>query len=223
MPKFERCPARIATFGQFWFDFLHLELRKCQARLKLETKPAQVLARLLMRPGELVFRKELHETLWPDRVHLDFEHGLNKSIHKLRLALSDEPSSPRFIERISGQGYRFIAPVEFSSPCRARIRRQTAPGIPAESPAAESSYPLWLVSEPWHSTAPVTPRLLLFEDAATYLSATMHELEALLKEERITSFVVGDRRVVDRFELDLYIERRKAEGKPDNMEIKDYR
>jgi DNA-binding winged helix-turn-helix (wHTH) protein/tetratricopeptide (TPR) repeat protein len=101
-----------AKFGDYWFDPVHLELRKSQTRLRLETKPAQVLALLLARRGELVTRQELRLALWPDDVHLDFEHGLNKSIHKLRAVLSDDAAKPRFIETISRRGYRFVAAVE---------------------------------------------------------------------------------------------------------------
>lgn len=112
----DRRPDRIAIFGDYWFDPFHLELRKFQTRIRLETKPAQVLALLLSRPGQLVSRQELRLALWPDDVHLDFEHALNKSIHKLRSVLSDDPAKPRFIERISCRGYRFVGAVELVSP-----------------------------------------------------------------------------------------------------------
>jgi DNA-binding winged helix-turn-helix (wHTH) protein/TolB-like protein len=108
-------PDRIVIFGDYWFDPFHLELRKFQTRIRLETKPGQVLALLLSRPGELVTRQELRLALWPNDVHLDFEHGLNKSIHKLRSVLSDDSANPRFIERISRRGYRFVAAVELVS------------------------------------------------------------------------------------------------------------
>lgn len=106
-------PGGIAVFAIFRFDLLRLELRKAGRRIRLETKPAQILALLLERTGELVTREELRASLWPDDVHLDFEHALNKSIHKLRSALSDNHAEPRFVETISRRGYRFIAPVEF--------------------------------------------------------------------------------------------------------------
>jgi TolB-like protein len=66
---------------------------------------------LVAHPGEVVSRKDLHKLLWPSDVFVDFEHGLNKSIQKLRDALGDSPESPRYIETIPRTGYRFIAPV----------------------------------------------------------------------------------------------------------------
>src|SRR6185503_10163260 len=67
---------------------------------------------LLERPGELVTREELRNRLWPGELYVDFEHGLNRSINKLRRALLDEASSPIYIETLSTRGYRFIAAVE---------------------------------------------------------------------------------------------------------------
>lgn len=59
----------------------------------------------------------------------------------------------------------------------------------------------------------VVPRLLRIQDAAKYLSATTWQIETLLREKAIPSFVLGKRRVVDRLELDRYVERRNAEAK----------
>lgn len=69
---------------------------------------------LLDSPGAVVNREELQRQLWPDAISGDFEHGLNAAVNKLRQALSDSAGQPRYIETIPGQGYRFVAPVEFS-------------------------------------------------------------------------------------------------------------
>jgi TolB-like protein/Tfp pilus assembly protein PilF len=99
-------------FGVFELDLAAGELRKRGLRMKLQRQPFQILLALLERPGELVSRPDLRNRLWPDNVFLNFEHELNKALNKLRLALSDDARSPRFIETHFGQGYRFIAPVQ---------------------------------------------------------------------------------------------------------------
>jgi DNA-binding winged helix-turn-helix (wHTH) protein len=71
---------------------------------------------LLERPGEILTRDELRQRLWPSDVFVDFDHGLNKSVQKLRDALGDSATSPRYIETIPRVGYRFIAPVRNGTP-----------------------------------------------------------------------------------------------------------
>ncbi|WP_188758164.1 winged helix-turn-helix domain-containing protein [Edaphobacter acidisoli] len=80
-------------------------------RIRLAGQPFDLLAILLERPGEVVTREELRERLWGPEVFVDFEHGLNKAMQKLREALGDSAESPRYIETIQRTGYRFIAPV----------------------------------------------------------------------------------------------------------------
>jgi DNA-binding winged helix-turn-helix (wHTH) protein len=99
-------------FGSFEVDLRAAELRKSGVKIKLQGQPFQVLALLLERPGEVVTREELQEKLWAGETFVDFEHGLNKAISRLREALSDEADNPRFIETLPRRGYRLIAPVE---------------------------------------------------------------------------------------------------------------
>jgi DNA-binding winged helix-turn-helix (wHTH) protein/Tol biopolymer transport system component len=87
-------------------------MRKCGLKVKIQEQPFQVLAMLLERPGQIVTREELHKKLWPADTFVDFEHGLNAAINKLREALGDSADSPRFVETVHRRGYRFIAPVE---------------------------------------------------------------------------------------------------------------
>lgn len=122
MPK--RSGERQALFGPFQFDLISRELRKNGVRLPLEDKPAKVLTTLVMRPGVLVSREELQEQLWPGGEHVDYSHGLNKSVNKLRFALGDAPGKPRYIETLSRRGYRFLAPVQLVS--EAEVRSQSA-------------------------------------------------------------------------------------------------
>ncbi len=103
-------------FGIFEADFQSGELRKRGVRLRIQDKPLQILACLLNRPGEVVTRAELQQHLWPPGTFVDFEHGLNSAMNKLREALSDPASNPRFVETLPRRGYRFIAQVESIRP-----------------------------------------------------------------------------------------------------------
>jgi len=90
---------------------------------------------LLERPGELVGREELRQRLWPADTFVDFDHSLNTVINKLREALGDSATHPRFIETLARRGYRFLAPVE-SEPDSTAIHEAVAPAaVPAESDA----------------------------------------------------------------------------------------
>lgn len=101
----------VLRFGLFELDVRAGQLRKSGMRLRLAQQPVQLLAMLLERTGEVVTREELRQRLWPQDVFLDFDHGLNKCVQKLRDALGDSAESPRYIETIPRVGYRFIAPV----------------------------------------------------------------------------------------------------------------
>lgn len=99
-------------FGIFEFDARVAELRRRGVRLRLQEQPLRVLSLLLEHPGEMMTREAIYERLWPQNSPVDFEHSLNTSIAKLRRVLRDSAESPRYIETLSRQGYRFIAPVE---------------------------------------------------------------------------------------------------------------
>jgi TolB-like protein/DNA-binding winged helix-turn-helix (wHTH) protein/Flp pilus assembly protein TadD len=104
-------PPRFLRFGIFEVDLHAGRLTKHGLRLKLQEQPFQVLAMLLEKPGELVNREELQSRLWP-RTIVDFDHGLNKAINKIRDVLGDSAENPRFIETVARRGYRFLADVE---------------------------------------------------------------------------------------------------------------
>ena len=99
---------QIIRFGTFELDVRAGELRKQGARIKLQEQPLRILEMLLAHPGQLVTREELRSKLWPSNSFVDFDHGLNKAINKLREALGDSAESPRFIETLSRRGYRFL-------------------------------------------------------------------------------------------------------------------
>jgi TolB-like protein/DNA-binding winged helix-turn-helix (wHTH) protein len=112
-------PPRILRFATFEVDLQARELRKNGLKLKLHGQPFEVLAMLLERPGEVVNREQLRERLWPTDTFVDFDHGVNTAINRLREALRDSADNPRFIETLPRRGYRFIAPIEFIPPVQA--------------------------------------------------------------------------------------------------------
>jgi DNA-binding winged helix-turn-helix (wHTH) protein len=87
------------------------ELHKHGFRVPLEDRPFRALLILLQQAPEVVTREELQKQLWAADVFIDFDHGLNKAIGKIRRALNDSADKPRFVETVGRRGYRFIAPL----------------------------------------------------------------------------------------------------------------
>jgi cholera toxin transcriptional activator len=112
MPMPEASPRKAVRFGAFEVDLVSGELRKNGTRIRLQEQPFRVLAMLLERPGEMVAREDLHSKLWPGDTFVDFDHGLNTAVNKLREALGDAAANPRFVQTVARRGYRFIAPVQ---------------------------------------------------------------------------------------------------------------
>jgi TolB-like protein/DNA-binding winged helix-turn-helix (wHTH) protein/Tfp pilus assembly protein PilF len=104
--------AHNALFGPYAVDLRSGELRKFGIKVKMGEQPFQILRMLLERPGEMVTREELRAKLWADDTFVDFDHGLNSAVQRLRDCLSDSAEKPLWIETIPRRGYRFIAPVE---------------------------------------------------------------------------------------------------------------
>ena len=109
IPAPARRPLR---FGSFELDPASGELRKAGVVVALPEQSLKVLVELVERPGDLVTREQLRQRLWPNGTFVDFEHGLNAVINRLRETLGDSAESPRFIQTVPRRGYRFIAPVE---------------------------------------------------------------------------------------------------------------
>src|ERR1051326_720113 len=101
----------VLRFGVFELDLAARELRKSGIRLRLQEQPFQVLAALVEKKGTMVSREELRQQLLPADTFVDFDHGLNTAINKLRETLGDSATTPRFIETLPRKGYRFIYPV----------------------------------------------------------------------------------------------------------------
>ena len=149
---------RIVRFGVFEVDLKACELRKHGFRIKLAEQPFQVLAFLLERPGEIITREELRDRLWPGDTFVDFDHGLNNAVMRVREVLLDSSEHPRYVETVPRRGYRFVAPVEETSvpppvPAITELEgASTSPASAASKPALEHTIsehpnvPRWFTS-----------------------------------------------------------------------------
>ena len=176
-------PARTATrvfrFGPFELDEATGELRKFGIRVKLHAQPVQVLVMLLERAGELVTREEMRQRLWGDDTIVDFDHGLNTAVNKLREALGDSAAQPRHVETISGRGYRFISPVTVAAPTLKVAAEPVSASYPeaadtevAAPDGAGETPPLQLLTAPHElpTASRNLVRTLLFLTQAMYLA-----------------------------------------------------
>ncbi len=142
MPTPPSSPARnTLRFAVFEVDLAAGELRKNGSRIRLQEQPFQILAYLLDRPGEVVTREELRQNLWPADTFVDFDHSLNTAVNKLREALGDSASSPRYVETLARRGYRFLAPVQ---PAEAKSPAQDSPPMTAGDTAVSAATPIAL-------------------------------------------------------------------------------
>src|SRR5437763_2978138 len=129
----------VIRFGIFDVDLRAGQLRRNGLKVRLQEQPFQVLSMLLERPGEVVTREDLHGRLWPADTFVDFDHGLNAAVKRLRDALGDSAENPRFVETLARRGYRFLAPVEFPSV-------ETSPGqrpVPPNTAISSASKSRW--------------------------------------------------------------------------------
>src|SRR6267142_4831098 len=133
---------KAVRFGPFEADLRAGELRKHGVKLKLVGAPSVDLTMLLESPGQLVTREELRTRLWPTDTFVDFDHGLNAAVNKLRDALSDSAEKPTYVETLPRRGYRFISAVDLPDSLGLKL---PVPEMPAslESPAvvAETQIP----------------------------------------------------------------------------------
>ncbi len=123
--------ARGYRFGVFEVECAAAALTKGGTTVRLRGKPFDILVYLLERPGDLVTRDELRAHLWTADTFVDFDHGLNAAMNRLRDALGDTAENPRFIQTMPRRGYRFIAPVQRLT---ALPPPQIAPALPAPAP-----------------------------------------------------------------------------------------
>ena len=133
---------RMVRFGLFEVDLRARELRKNGVKIRLQEQPFQVLAILLQHAGDIVTREELRRELWPADTFVDFEHGLNAAVKRLRDALGDSAENPLFIETLARRGYRFNAQVD------GRTAPPSAQSSTAPSRVLRRSYVLGLSIQP---------------------------------------------------------------------------
>ena len=131
MPEEHHPVAGRLRFGVFEMDLPAGELRKHGLKIRIQEQPFQVLAMLVQNAGKVVTREDLQKKLWPADTFVDFDHGLNKAINKIREALSDSAESPRYVETLSRRGYRFLAEVKDAD---APVR---SPGLPTQPQPSE--------------------------------------------------------------------------------------
>ena len=155
----------IYCFGPFEFDSHSGELRKFDHRIRLQGNSVKVLEALLLVPGELVTREELQQRIWPADTFVDFEHGLNTAVAKLRQSLSDSAASPRYIETLDRRGYRLIAavtvkerPLAFAA---AAARDAARVSLAAEVAPAATVFPAATPKKHWQIAAPLALAVLL--------------------------------------------------------------
>lgn len=108
----EHLPTPRYRFGAFEVDAAMQELRRKGMLVRLNGQPFQLLLLLLERQGQLLTREEIARKLWPDGTVVDFDHGVNSAINRIRDALGDSAADSRFVQTMARRGYRFVAPVE---------------------------------------------------------------------------------------------------------------
>jgi len=146
-----RLSQRYRFSGDFELDAESYTLRHAGRVLKLERIPMEILLFLADQRGRLVTREQIVEKIWGQGVFLDTDNGINGAIRKIRQALKDDPEAPRFIETVSGKGYRFIAPVETGAEPEGESAEDGRPGaagearLAAETASDGTGYRRWLV------------------------------------------------------------------------------
>jgi len=163
--------AKLLRFGVFEVNLAAGELRKNGGRLRLQEQPFQVLAVLLENAGHVVTRDDLRQKIWPSDTFVDFDHSLNTAVNKIREALGDSASSPRFIETLARRGYRFIAPVGELETSPAKVAESAAVRSIAAEPAL---HPELHVPIPHRGAIRVLFSLIQVMYLAFYVSALYH-------------------------------------------------
>lgn len=197
-------PARRYRFGLFEADCATGELRRQGIRIKINAQPFQVLCLLLDHPGELLTRDQIAAHLWPEGTFVDYDHGVNSAINRIREALGDSASNPRFVETLARRGYRFVAPVEIidaTAETAARIEREAV--VAAAEPTAVANTAVDDLDIPVNSTilaspdelprtSPVLALTLFVSLQLMYLAIYIGALANLGEIDNLLSSVPGD-------------------------------
>src|ERR1700686_3167775 len=138
---------RSALFGAFHLDLTTGELTKHDRKIKLQNQPFQILALLLERAGDLVTHDEIRTKVWSNDTIVEFEHGVATAVKKLRQALGDDASRPRYVETLARRGYRWVAPVSWEPGIATTTRPVVAPPAPTPSTLVGRDGPLAALRE----------------------------------------------------------------------------
>jgi TolB-like protein/DNA-binding winged helix-turn-helix (wHTH) protein len=152
-------PASLHKFGDFELDRARFELRRNGELLKLERIPMELLQLLLEKNGEIVTRQEIVERLWGKDVFVDTEHGINTAVRKIRAALRDDIDRPRFIQTVSGKGYRFLADPPYGNGNSTIATAESAPPAETQTPTVPPAPTIQ--KSPWRLAAIVLPLFLI--------------------------------------------------------------
>jgi len=211
-------------FGVFELDLRAGELRKHGLKVRLQEQPLQVLEMLVEHPGEVVSREELQKKLWPADTFVDFDHGLNKAINKLRDALGDSAESPRYVETVARRGYRFL--VEVKATGAAHVRPEPAAPPRAATAARLRPSRAWRISavlllllmaslvtwkvHPWASSSPVIRSLAVLPLESLSNDPTQEYFADGMTDELITALGrLSALRVISRTSVMSYKHARK--------------
>ena len=178
-------PSQRYRFGVFEADAATGELRKQGIRIKLNAQPFQVLCMLLEQPNTLLTREEISRRLWPDGTFVDYEHGVNSAINRIREALGDTAASPRYVETLARRGYRFVAPVE---KIPAQIGAQIPEQITEQTTPTETPTPTTPSAEPEPTR---TSSILATRDELPTTSHPVVQTLFILLQLMYLSFYIG--------------------------------
>ena len=202
---------KCAQFGRFSVDLSRGELRKSGFRVAIQEQPLQVLRLLLQAEGEVVNREQLCAALWPEGTFVDFEHGVNTAVRKLRQALEDSTDHPKFIETLPKLGYRFVAPVEWVTSGNGKRDLPGDVGIAAEpSPAVPQAV---LPRRRWKLKAAIALAGLVVATLAVLLSGE----NSYLSHTRLGMLLL--RVMVGRRAPQTSISQRRLTANPDNTPV----
>ncbi len=183
-------PARRYRFGAFEADASTGELRRQGIRIKLHAQPFQVLLMLLDRPGEVLSREEISRALWSDGTFVDYDHGVNSAVNRIREALGDAAGNPRFVETLARRGYRFVAPVEtITNDAEPQPGPTRQPSPPSTLPDSEPEFGDGILASPddLPATSPVVVQTLFLLLQLMYLAFYVGALTNLPEIEELLS------------------------------------
>ena len=179
--------ADLVRFEDFELDLRAYQLRRSGRTLKLERIPMEVLFLLVERRGQLVTREEIIEKLWGKNVFLDTDNAINTAIRKIRQVLKDDPEQPRFIQTVTGRGYRFIGQISevVVPPAKAPAQEQPASSSSRISCNDRSPNGYWKALEAdcsrYRGCAGVVSRWLLLSPPHTEAHGQRHDCPCRLQ------------------------------------------